>query len=105
MNVWSRNMPTPATYWPPASEDRFGSDGYGAPVPIKVRWQAVAVLFRDPQGRETTSRAVVYCSHAVEERGLLAMTHDADISSGREIRAVMTSPSLGGDHTLVKAML
>jgi hypothetical protein len=100
---YSRNMPTPATYFPPAGQDAFGDVLYGAPVAVKVRWQTKNELFTDAQGRQQTSRAVVYVSDLVVEGGRLALGSVTDPDLGDIIRSVGVSPSLDSQKELVKA--
>jgi hypothetical protein len=83
-----------ATYWPPGQPDGFGGVEYGPAELLDpgdgngVRWEDKAELFRDADGQEVTSSAVVYLAHDVEIKGRLAVgdrTQD-DPVVGREIR-------------------
>lgn len=114
MQYYSDNMQQVATYWPPGIPNGRGSVDFSGvtPVILPVRWQDVAVLYRDANGEEKTSSAVVFCSQLVANNGYLFLGIDAGNinpqSSGplyREIRQVQQSPSLDGDVILVKAML
>jgi hypothetical protein len=69
-----------------------------------VRWEDKSVLFRDSQGREATSSAVVYVAQDVEIAGRIGLG-SAALDDAREIRQVHISPSLRNDERLVKAML
>lgn len=73
LTPYTDNMFQEATYWPPGVNDGFGGVTFGAPVLIMCRWQDNAVLFRDFQGREETSSAIVYPSQPLEVRGYLAL--------------------------------
>lgn len=108
MSLYARNMNQDVTYWPPGVSDGFGGNGYGSPVAIKARWQDKAVLFRDSEGREVTSDAVVYVSHEVLNTGKLFLgvsVASLPVAGAKEIRAVQKSPSLNTDETLIKVML
>lgn len=94
--TYTHNMPQTATYQPPVGQNGFGDPQFGAAVDVLCRWQDKADLFRDAQGREVVSSAVVYVAQVVEVGGLL---------DGREIRNVALSPSLDGVTQLVKAWL
>lgn len=114
MTIFARHMPQVATYWPPGVNDATGGLDFSdvEPVLISCRWQDDAELFRDNQGREFTSSAIVYPGVAVQVRGWLALGdatgsggHPRGVSGAREIRQVAASPSLTGDETLIKAVL
>ena len=109
MTAYTRNMPETATYWPPGVNDGFGGTTYGQPVSAPCRWQDVAVLFRDSQGREVVSDAVVYFGSAVVENGGRLLrglsTNATPPSESREVRRVFASPDLDGVEVLYKVML
>lgn len=105
MPIYTRNMTQDATYFPPDGQNFAGDLSYGAPVAVKVRWQDKADLFRDQQGREVVSSAVVYVAQAVEIGGKLGLGVMADPADAREIRNVGESPGLRDQKTLVKAWL
>ena len=109
MRVRSKRMSQHATYWPPVGRERDGSVEFGPPEQICVRWQDKAELFRDSDGREVTSSAVVFVGREVEVRGAIAQGKHDDESpydaSAREIRQLGVSPNLGGTEKIVKAWL
>lgn len=108
MKPYARNMTQAATYWPPAGNDGFGGTTYGAPVPLKCRWQNKQVLFRDSEAREVMSEAIVYVSIPVENAGKLyrgVSTDDNPPRGAKEIRSVQESPDLRGTRVLIKAVL
>lgn len=100
-----------ATYWPPSGNDGFGSLTYGSPVLIACRWQDVQKLFRDANGREVMSEAIVYPDRDVAAAGRIALgdqTATADplqVSGSKEIRQTGLSPSLDADASLRKVWL
>jgi hypothetical protein len=105
MAYYSRNMTQVATYFPPAGRNGFGDLSFGAAVSLNVRWQDKADLFRDTQGREVVSSAIVYLPQAIAVGGRLGLGTLTDPNDAREIRNVGESPSLDGKVTLVKAWL
>jgi hypothetical protein len=108
MALYRRHMKQGATYWPPGTNDGFGGTSYGSPTLIMCRWQDKAVLFRDNEGREVTSDAVVYVDTEVKSKGKLFLgvsQASNPVVGAKEIRAVQQSPSLKADETLIKVML
>lgn len=108
MRPYTRNMNQHATYWPPGSNDGFGGTAYGTPTPLKCRWQNKQVLFRDTQGREVVSEAVVYVSVPLANGGRLAlgaMTDPTPPETAKEIRAIQDSPNLRANAVLHKVVL
>lgn len=114
LSPYVRNMRQTAIYWPPGSPDGLGGTAYGTPVEISCRWEDEAVLFRNANGEEQTSSAVVYVDRVLENRGRLALTTFAaavtyavpsDVEGAREIRHVSAAPSLRADKQLNKVYL
>lgn len=110
MTPYTRNLFQDATYWPPGQNDGFGGVSYGAPVEIKCRWQDKAELFRDNEGQELTSSAVVYVDRELEAKGYLfeGITAEANpitVEGAREVRQLGASPALKGGKVLHKVWL
>lgn len=105
---YARNMTETVTYWPPGETDAFGTPTLGAPVSLSARWQDQADLFRDADGREVTSAAVVYVDQPVMVRGQVFRGESVAATppeGALEIRQVAITRSLGGSEQLTKAML
>jgi hypothetical protein len=112
---YTGSMTQEATYWPPGLPDGFGGLDFAASVPVLIacRWQDDAALFRDAQGREVTSSAVVYVDRELAMRGCLALGDHTALGAGAlqevagafEIRQVGKSPSLSGWEALHKVYL
>lgn len=107
---YTRNMHQTATYWPPGAPDPFGMPTFLEPVVVKCRWQDKAELFRDPEGRETTSSAVVYPAQPLEAGGYLLLGESTELNpkevpGAREIRQKGSSPSLRNSRVLHKVWL
>lgn len=108
MPAYTENLIHTLTYWAPAGNDGTGGTEYAAGVEISGRWQNKAVMFRDAQGRETVSEAVVYVDRelAIAGRILYGVSTEAEpVAAAKEIRQTGASPSLGGESTLYKVML
>ena len=110
MTPYTQDMTQAATYWPPSVADGFGSTTFGGATPIMCRWQDRAVLFRDIQGREVTSSAVVYTDRPLLPSGYLALGAQAAadphaVPGAKEVRQVGTSPDLDGAEVLHKVWL
>lgn len=102
--IYTRNMTQAATYYPPTGQDAFGQVSYGAGQDVLVRWQDKADLFRDAQGREVVSSAVVYVNQDCAIGGKIGLG-SAAVTQAREIRNVGRTPSLGGRQELIKLWL
>ena len=105
MAIYARNMNQAATYFPPNGQNGFGDLAFGSPVSVMTRWQDKADLFRDTQGREVMSTAVVYVSQLVEVGGRLGLGSLVDPQDALEVRQAGSSPDLRNDNVLVKAWL
>lgn len=105
---YTEDMHQAATYWPPGGNDGFGGTGYGSPEALQVRWQETSQLFRDAQGNEVTSEAVVYPPKPLLEGGQLLLGTSAAAEpapDAREIRKVNSTVDLDADQRLTKVML
>lgn len=105
MPYYSANMPTVATYFAPIGQDGYGQLSFASGVAVKVRWQVKNDLFRDFNGNQVVSSAVVYVAEMVEVGGRIAVGQNVAIDNALEIRAVGVSPSLRGGKELVKIWL
>ena len=109
MEAYTESMAEEATYWPPGSNDGFGGRNYGSPVLIACRWQDAQKLFRDQNGREMISEAIVYVDRELAASGRLVLgdATDSDVppDGSNEIRQTGASPSLDGTQVLHKVWL
>ena len=107
MAPYIRNMNQVATYWPRTGSDMYGAPTFGSAVAIKCRWEDRAVQFRDAQGNETVSDAVVYPDRTLEIGGYLlrGTASGSPPATAREIRQTMLSPALRGSPELNNVML
>jgi hypothetical protein len=106
--IYQDDLNQVATYWPPGENDGFGGLTYLAPFTINCRWQDKSVLFRDSDGREVTSDAIVYVGSEVQNKGMLYLGTENSLDpapGAKEIRAVQKSPDLDNFETLIKVML
>lgn len=70
--TYTRNMPDSATYWGPGTPDGLGGFTWPAPVLITCRWEQKRELFRNDQGDDTVSAAVVFPDRDLAVGGYLA---------------------------------
>ena len=105
-----------AVHWGNPSSDGFGGRTFDDAVELDVRWQDRQELFVDAQGREQTSRAVVYVATDLSVGGYLYLGELADLSSAEEgdpltvatayeIRAISKTPDIGADRFARKVWL
>ena len=105
-----------AVYWGNPSSDGYGGRTFDVPAEISVRWQDRQELFVDTQGREQTSRAVVYVATDLIIGGYLHLGELADLSSAEEgdpltvatayeIRSISKTPDIGADRFARKIWL
>ncbi len=93
------------TYWEHLGVDRFGAQSFAAPRQVACRWQDVAVLFRDAQGEQRTSSAVIYPIEQLElkgwvKRGIDYSVNPVGIPGAFQILQKADSPNLSGTITL-----
>lgn len=116
MLSYARNMHQVATYWAPGVNNGFGKLDFAGIIPVLIncRWQDDAVLFRNAQGQEETSSAIVYPDRELMIEGYLARgdhtetgtpTGPLGVAGAHEIRQVGQSPSLTADEVLYKVYL
>lgn len=105
---YKRSMKQSAVYWAPGAKDGFGVITLAAGVVIACRWENKQELFRDAEGKEVMSSAIVYPEIPLAIGGYLYEGVDTTVNpraQGREIRAVGQSPSLSGQVRLTKVWL
>jgi hypothetical protein len=98
------------TYWAPLSANEFNEITFDAPVTMLCRWQDKAVLFRDSQGQEVTSAAVIYPAQPLALKGYIKKGDNAEanplgLAGAFEIRQSGDSPNLRGTITLNKVFV
>ena len=111
---FARKLKQKATYWAPGLPDPYGRVTFEAlPVEIDVRWEDSAELFRDAQGNEAVSRAVIYTLTQLAVTGWVQLGNAAVgtlsdprvLEGAQEIRQIGTSPSLRATQQLFKVMV
>jgi hypothetical protein len=103
-------MTKTATYWPPGAANLYGKIALDSPIKIKCRWQEKAELFKDAQGNQLVSSAIVYPNQVLSREGYLFLgesvsTSPRDVSGAFEIKQIGSSPSLNGSEELNTAWL
>lgn len=110
MNPYTRHMTQDFTYWAPLSANEFNEITFSPPVTLKCRWENKNVLFRDSNGQEVTSAAVVYPAQEIAlkgyiKRGIHSDAEPLGLTGAFEIRQVGDSPNLSGTLTLNKVFV
>ena len=100
-------MPQDLTYWAFAGVDAYSQSTFSAPVTVKCRWQDKQELFRNAQGQERVSSAIIYPVQALGVKGFVKLGIDATVSplgvsGAHEIQSAGTSPNLNSSLTLNK---
>lgn len=74
-----------AVYWEPAgTRDSYGNPEYLEAVEITCRWENRQEVYRDKDGREVRSLAVVYPDRALEVEGMLVLADLDSLASSQE---------------------
>lgn len=110
MANFTRNMKQTATYWARSGSNTYNEPTFSAPVPVLCRWEDKGVLFKDAEGRELVSRAVVYPASPLQRQGYLFLgtsvaADPRTVSGAFEILQIGASPNLGNTLTLNKVFL
>lgn len=124
MSLITRMRKQDAVLWVATGKNKFGQFVYDDPVEIKCRWEGKAVSFRDTEGQEVVSQAVVYVDRVVSPdgdilwKGLLAGLPSADVDPNNKdafrtadkeppyrIRQFATLPNLRATEELLTAYL
>jgi hypothetical protein len=110
VNSYTQHMHQTATYWEFVGVDRFGKPAFVGPVQLRCRWQEVAVLFKDSQGQQRTSSAVIYPAYSLALKGYVKLGVDATLdpiglAGAYEILQNGDSPNLSGTITLNKVFI
>jgi len=107
---YANHMKQQLTYWAPLSKNQYNETTFSAPVTVICRWQDKAVLFRNSDGQEVISSAVIYPVQPLELKGYVKKGVHADLeplglAGAFEIRWSGDSPNLSGTITLNKVMV
>ena len=79
MGIITKMLKQTAVYWAPSGADEYGIPTWATPVEISCRWEDSTAEFTDADGERKMSKAIVYVSQDVEERGVLLLS---DLNSG-----------------------
>jgi len=94
-----RNLRQDVTYWAPTSApNRYGQEGFEAPVKLRGRWEEHETQVRNAQGDIVTSTTRVFLNQKVAIQGRLVL---GDLTGSatppedsREIQGFEVSPDL-----------
>ncbi len=106
MSYITKNHKQTIVYWASPTPGKFGTFAYTAPVEITGRWEDRQVLFLDKEGKEITSKSIVYLGQDVDLGGFLYLgtlasiasaideTHPKNVDGAEEIRGFTKIPNL-----------
>jgi hypothetical protein len=108
--------PQVAVYWGNPQNDGYGGHTFDTATEIRVRWEDKQELFRDVEGREVLSSAVVYSEVDLDLGGFLYLGNvddsglDSDplpkeVPAAREIKQFSKIPNLRGTKFVRKSWL
>lgn len=105
---YTRNMRQDLTYWAFTGVTGSGRSTFAAPVTVKCRWQDSAVLFKNTQGQQLVSSAIIYPVMPLGVKGFIKLGIDATLdplglAGAYEIQQVGASPDLQQKRVLNKA--
>ena len=97
MALITKMLKQKAVYWAKASTDVYGADSWSAAAEISVRWEEKHVYYRNKNGVEVVSNAVVYVGSDVVEGGWLWQGTLLSLPSGStDPRKVAGAWQIGG---------
>jgi hypothetical protein len=107
---YTRNMRQDLTFWAFTGVDAYGQSTFSAPVTVKCRWQDQQVLFRNAQGQERISSAIIYPAQPLGIKGYVKLGIDATanplgLAGAYEIQQAGTSPDLRNNKVLNKVWI
>lgn len=77
-------LPEKLVWWTSPTPDGFGGKSFADATEIDGRWEQRQKLYRDAEGRELMSNAVVYVGIDVAVGDFLMLGEISDLSSGAE---------------------
>lgn len=98
------------TFWGTSGIDDFGNTQFSSPVYKDCRWEDKQELFRDDNGNEVMSEAVILLGSSVDIEGYLyhgtsSGSDPTSIEGAKEIRQYSEIPDIKRNNTLYKAWL
>ena len=111
MTALTRNLNAAVTHWPVTGSNGFGGFTFGTPVKLDGRWQDKQQLFRDSNGEESVSNAVVFVSadtaigDYLAEGDLTATADPTTLAGTYRIRQYAKTSDLRNLDVLRKAIL
>ncbi len=109
MSIVTRNLKQDITHWTVTS-DGFGGFTYSTPVTQKGRWEDSQILFRNAEGEEVVSDAIVYLSSDVVVEdflfdGISVVADPTTLAEAKQIRQFNKTPDLRNNNEMRKAFL
>jgi len=112
-----KNHKQDIVYWANPTPTKFGSFTYTAPVDLKGRWEDRQVVFMDKEGKELTSKSIIYLGQDIDLGGFLYLgtlasiasaideTHPKNVDGAEEIRGYTKIPNIRGTDFERKAFI
>lgn len=108
-----RKLKQKLVHWPGAANDGYGGYTYGTAVEYICRWQDKQETFKDFDGEEQISNAIIYMEVGIARKGSWVYKGElADLDSEHSdpksidnafpIQAIQESPNVRGTQTLYK---
>lgn len=93
-----RLFPQTVTWWARSASDEYGGSLFNPPKVIGARWEDKNVIYRNREGNEATSNAIVYVDRDVEVGDYLALgeseSNDPHLVDAYEIMKYSKSPDI-----------
>ena len=106
----TKNLNQTITYWANPTSDGWGGSTFDTPVAITGRWEDRQELYRDADGQEVLSHAVVFVGQDVDIKGYLYLgtsvaANPKNVDGAREIKSFRKIPNLKATAFARKAWL
>ncbi|MGM0409193.1 MAG: hypothetical protein ACQEQF_00405 [Bacillota bacterium] len=107
MSWYSNMLNQKLTYWGTSGFDKFSNPNIKSPVILNCRWEDKKELYKDAEGNEKVSEAVIFVNQILSaEEYIQEGEHSGtDISNAYEIKKVDKIPSIKGDKYQYKVLL
>lgn len=96
MSFLTKNHKQTIVYWGTPTKDKYSAMTFAAPVELSGRWEQIQEVFKDAQGIEHVSSAVVFLGQDVDMEGWLYLGTLASISSAASPDTVTGSYQIKG---------
>jgi hypothetical protein len=105
---YTRKMKQTATYWAPGAAGPTGQATFAAPITLSCRWEDKQVLFKDSNGKDSVSQAIVYVDRQLAVEGFIYLGVSVGTDPrgiGHEIKAVGKTVNVRAKKRLNKVIV